>query len=506
MVPDDLLVPTYTVVSRHSEDCPHRQHSDDCPPNCEEHGQKYISCKCKKHIAIYDPTEKNPIKRQTTKSARTRDWRVAEQVAQGCRDQHDPDKVARAKAEAELKAEREKAEKKATSAVVTIEEAVASFLEYQHNNPNRKHSKRSGKAAAKTMRNYQGLLGTVTQENGTYIVKRPGRLFAWLNTLNPRPLYISDLTSILVDKFRASWNAAAPGLKQSMQPLNDLTSSKSFTRLNKFFEYCKTRGEWISRNPLDGVPAPSVEDGYRTAPFTPEQYDDIVAAIERRYPIELNPEKQTFEEKKQYADARRVLAIVELMRWGGLALADAVQFDLHSIKNGGGHVEYQRVKTNTKAEPTLATRVVTMLREVVPIDADPNRPFYDKDIKPESNRGNWSNWIKATFAEAGIASVETGLSGDRGDREPHAHMLRDTFAVGQMRIQKKLGIVDIDSIAKAMGDSADTVRKHYAPWVKELEDAHREIQQRIVDAQEQEEADKDKQPQQPKVVNFGGRK
>jgi hypothetical protein len=265
-------------------------------------------------------------------------------------------------------------------------------LEYQHNNPNRKHSKRSGKAAAKTMRNYQGLLGTVIQENGTYIVKRPGRLFAWLNTLTPRPLHISDLTPILVDKFRASWNAAAEGLAQSKQPLNDLTSSKSFTRLNKFFEYCKTRGEWISRNPLDNVSAPSVEEGYRTAPFTSDQYDSIVSTVESPYP-ELNAEGKfnTLEDQKQYDDAHRVLAIIELMRRGGLALADAVQFELSSLKNGSGHVTYRRVKTNIKAEPTLPTRVVTLLREVVPIDADPNRPFYDKDIKAESNRGNWSS-------------------------------------------------------------------------------------------------------------------
>jgi hypothetical protein len=108
--------------------------------------------------------------------------------------------------------------------------------------------------------------------------------------------------------------------------------------------------------------------------------------------------------------------------------------------------------------------------------------------------------LKALFTEAGIMSVETELR----DREPHAHMLRDTFAVNQMRIQKKLGVVDLDGIAKAMGDSAATVRKHYAPWVKELEDAHREMQQRIVDAQAQEEAAK--QPQQPKVRNIGDRK
>jgi integrase len=334
------------------------------------------------------------------------------------------------------------------------------------------------------MGNYQGLIGRVIQEDGAYVVNRPGRLFAWLNTLNPRPLYISDLTETLVDKFMASWNAPAPGLAQS-KPLNDLTTLMAFKRLKTFFEYCKTRGKWISQNPLDGVPLPTIEEGYRTAPFTEAQYDSIIAAIKSRYPNEI----KNLEDQKQYDEAHRVLAIIELMRWGGLALADAVQFELSSLKNGNGHVTYRRVKTNTEAEPTLLPRVVSLLREVVPIDADPNRPFYDKDILVESNRGRWSIWLKALFTEAGIMSVETELR----DREPHAHMLRDTFAIGQMRTQKKLGIVDVDGIAKAMGDSATTVRKHYAPWVKELEDAHREMQQRIVDAQAQEEALK--QPQ-----------
>jgi integrase len=484
------MVPTYKVISRHNSDCPDK-----------DKGQNYIKCDCKKHIAVYDPRISNPIERQSTIPARTRDWQVAERIAVAYRDQHDPDKARAAAAEAALEAERNR--QKTTKTIVTIEEAVGRFLQYEHDNPNRKHSHRSGKAASKTMGNYQGLLGAVIRENGEYIVKRPGRLFSWLDTLSPRPKHISDLTSILVDDFRASWNASIPKFNGS-KPLNDLSIQKAFTRLKAFFEYCKNRGEWISQNPLNSVPTPTVEEGYRTAPFTSEQYDSIVAAIKRRYPAAIEttpPENLSPEDKKQYSDAHRVLAIVELMRWSGMALADAVQFELSSIKNGSGHVIYRRVKTNTKAEPTLLPRVVTMLREVVPIDADPNRPFYDKDIKPETNRGYWSLWIKETFAEAGITSVETELR----DREPHAHMLRDTFAVGQMIMQKKLGIVDIDSIAKAMGDSATTIRKHYAPWVKELEDAHREMQQRIVDAQAQEEADK--QPQQPKVVNIaGGRK
>jgi phage host-nuclease inhibitor protein Gam len=64
--------------------------------------------------------------------------------------------------------------------------------------------------------------------------------------------------------------------------------------------------------------------------------------------------------------------------------------------------------------------------------------------------------------------------------------------------------VDIDTIAKAMGDSAATVRKHYAPWVEAMEAEHRNMQQRIVDAQEKEEAAKRGAPKQPKVRNIAG--
>ena len=107
------------------------------------------------------------------------------------------------------------------------------------------------------------------------------------------------------------------------------------------------------------------------------------------------------------------------------------------------------------------------------------------------------------IAAAGIQTVKTEIR----DREPHCHMTRDTFVVSQLRMQKKQGIVDLDSIAKAIGDSEATLRKHYAPWVTELEDAHRQQQQRIVDAQTQEEAMKQQKASQKKVTSIeGGRK
>jgi hypothetical protein len=113
MVPTDMIVPTYTVISRHSADCPDKSK-----------GQNYVKCDCKKHIAVYDPRITNPIERQSTIPARTRDYQIAERIAVAYRDQHDPDKVRAAEAEAKVKAMQEKSE----SQNVTIEKAVSMFI------------------------------------------------------------------------------------------------------------------------------------------------------------------------------------------------------------------------------------------------------------------------------------------------------------------------------------------------------------------------------------------
>ena len=101
MVPADMIVPTYKVISRHSSGCPDK-----------DKGQNYTKCDCKKHIAVYDPRISDPIERQRTIPARTRDWQVAERIAVAYRDQHDPDKARAEAAEAEIKAMRDKARRK----------------------------------------------------------------------------------------------------------------------------------------------------------------------------------------------------------------------------------------------------------------------------------------------------------------------------------------------------------------------------------------------------------
>src|SRR5579864_6465476 len=94
MTPDtQVLVPTYQVVSRHSAECPYK-----------DKGREYVQCSCKKHIAVYNPGETDPKKRQSIFPAKTRSYRDAEVIAQTYRDRHDPNVQARREAEAKLQA------------------------------------------------------------------------------------------------------------------------------------------------------------------------------------------------------------------------------------------------------------------------------------------------------------------------------------------------------------------------------------------------------------------
>ena len=267
-----------------------------------------------------------------------------------------------------------------------------------------------------------------------------------------------------------------------------MTEFGTFGDLKRFFQFTNDRG-WtkisITRRQLAGINAPRVEAGSRTTAFSDPQYDSILAAIRSRFPAEI----KNLEDQKQHDDAHRVLAFIELMRWGGMALGDAVFFDLDTMKDSG-HVSYRRRKTRhiTKkfAKPKLRRHVVDLLKATVPVDGDMKRPFYDKNVDPNTNTNYWSAELKRVFAEAGIESVRTDIR----DREPHSHMLRDTFAVGQLVTQYELGQVNHQAIADALGDTVAVFLKHYAPVIEKLEKAHQGAQDRIVDAQDAEFARK----------------
>src|SRR4029077_14761751 len=119
--------------------------------------------------------------------------------------------------------------------------------------------------------------------------------------------------------------------------------------------------------------------------------------IKNRYPAEI----RNLEDQNRHDDTHRLLAFVELMRWGGIALGDAVNFRLDSMK-ANGEVSYRRRKTKRLAQPTLLPHVVKLLKTTVPVDGDAKQPFYDKAGDPDTNTGRWARELKTVFADAGI--------------------------------------------------------------------------------------------------------
>jgi hypothetical protein len=339
-------------------------------------------------------------------------------------------------------------------------------------------------------------VGDVDPQTLTFKTNRRGnrgRLAVWLDTLNPRPRYISDLTPVLVEEFRNSFDFDS-----------DLTDFGTFGDLKRFLQYCVDRG-WssliISRRQMAGINAPRVKAGSRTTAFSTEQYDKIVTTIRNRFPAEIT----NLEDQKRHDDAHRILAFIELMRWGGLALGDAVFFNLNTMSDNG-HVKYRRRKMRGKttrfAQPKLLPHVVDLLNATVPIDGDLNQPFYDKNLEEDTNTGYWSKELKEVFKAAGIETVKTDIR----EREAHSHMLRDTFAIGQLKTQYRLDKINHKAIADALGDTVPVFLKHYAPWITEMEEAHKAAQDQIVNAQAEELAKK-QADQSGKVKNIAeGRK
>jgi integrase len=145
-----------------------------------------------------------------------------------------------------------------------------------------------------------------------------------------------------------------------------------------------------------------------------------------------------------------------------MALADGVQFRPESADKDGV-LRYRRTKTDELATVQIPEHVITLLRDI-PLERDSvgnDQPFRTS-AKRASDTATWARRLQNVFTLAGITEVRT----ENGRlRPPHAHMLRDTFAVWNLRHG-----ASIYAVAKMVGHSdPTTTAKSYLPFVKELE-------------------------------------
>jgi integrase len=160
----------------------------------------------------------------------------------------------------------------------------------------------------------------------------------------------------------------------------------------------------------------------------------------------------------------RQITFWQLIRWTGMAVADAVNFDVSAVNDNGKFI-YHRWKLRKK--PLVGTvRVPQHVRELLkvctpePDAVSKKQLFRSRDVTLHALTQRWRERFKTLCDVARITEIETGVRGRM--QEPHPHALRDTFAVWMLRKTR-----NVKAVSKMLGHANSIITETtYLPWGK----------------------------------------
>jgi integrase len=250
--------------------------------------------------------------------------------------------------------------------------------------------------------------------------------------------FLRDFNQRNLTDFRATWKD------------KQLARKKKFERVIGFFWFGVRQG-WIRENPtatIGKVIAKQTPTDY----FPRDEYATILSAcgrLDEYHERAYDPEKR----------GARILALTELMRWGGLRIRDAVTLEKSRlVKN---KLLLYQAKTGVPVFVPLPSHVVELLLNLPPgRKPNPRYFFWSGNGDPKTFVANWQRAYRRLFTVADIR---------KPDGEPkrcHPHMFRDTFAVEML-----LAGVPIDQVSILLGHkSVKITERHYSPWVRARQD------------------------------------
>jgi integrase len=277
--------------------------------------------------------------------------------------------------------------------------------------------------------------------------------------------YVQDITPLQLEH----WYSSAEWLR-----LADATRKQRWGVLRSMFAFLK-RLHVLESNPIEGIRAAQIDGDHLQGPYTREQIDAIFAHIDATVPVSME-----LEERGVYAV--RLRAFIKLLLHTGCDVIDAVLFDqarLADVQIDGNRIvpvyRYHREKTGVQAVIPLTGDVASILRSVPMLANNPaGMPFRDDRFKLPSDVHDWSRRIARVLDKAGVKYVELPRDkhGKARRKAANAKQFRHTFAVRQLERALRP-----EAVARQLGHvDATMVRKHYAPWVPELDESHiREI-------------------------------
>ena len=234
--------------------------------------------------------------------------------------------------------------------------------------------------------------------------------------------FLREFDIAALRKFRASW------------PNRNFSAQKKLESLRTFFRFAQANG-WLGDNPGVKLESPATRRP-QILPFTCEEMICVLAACDAY---------QDNYGRTGRANARRLRALVLLLRYSGLRIGDAVSLSRERI--AGGKLFLYTAKTGTPVWCPLPDFVIQALELVA--GASAKYYFWTGESKLKSAVGDWQRSLKKLFT---VAQVSGG----------HAHRFRHTFAA-----QLLLAGVPIERVSVLLGHSSTRItEKHYSAWVR----------------------------------------
>jgi integrase/recombinase XerD len=240
--------------------------------------------------------------------------------------------------------------------------------------------------------------------------------------------FAKDITLAHLTTWRASWTFESPLAKRNNQE-----------RVKSFFKFLYDAGI-VPANPAARLSSVQVkaDEASDVRPFEPNEYRAILAAISK---TGLQPHNKA-----------RVKACMQLQRWSGLSLVDAVNLSKNELQQTGKtfRVRTQRRKTGAHINNVIPTWLGKELLRVK--NGSPTYFFVSGEATAKGAVSTIDKMYRAVFKQAEIAGT--------------SHMFRHTFSVELL----KAG-VDIRKVSRALGHSSVTItERYYAKWNKAQQD------------------------------------